>query len=820
MNASVDTPTARTVANMTLEEKASMTSGRDVWTTTSIQRLEVPSLLLTDGPHGVRLQRGRSDRIGIGDAVPATCFPTASALAATWDRTLLAAVGDAVAEECLDLGVDVLLGPGVNLKRSPLCGRNFEYLSEDPLLTGQLAAAFIRGVQARGVGTSPKHLAGNDQETLRMVVDAVYDERTLRELELTAFEIPVREAHPWTVMCSYNRLDGVPACEHRWLLTQVLRDDWGFDGVVVTDWGAMTRRVPALQAGCDLEMPATDGASDAELVAAVRDGRLDERVLATAVGRLVDLARRTRAGRDPRTPFDRDAHHALARRAAREAAVLCRNEGRALPVRDGETVALLGLFATEPRYQGSGSSRMRPTRLDTLHEEMTELLGPDRVVHAPGIVHPEQLDAALLADAVAAARDADVAIVCVGLPDGYEAEGVDRRHLRLPPTHDALVEAVAAVHERVVVVLSNGAPVQLPWVDDVAAVVEGYLGGQAGGGGMADVLTGVVSPGGHLAETFPRRLEDTPSARWYPGGPTTAEHREGLYVGYRFHDTVDSDVLFPFGHGLSYTEFTYGSVELDHHEVDPAELAAGTEVTVAVEVTNTGEVHGAHVIQVYVRDVACAVYRPDRELRGFEKVDLAPGERTRVEVALGRRALAFWDVEVGDWVVEPGEFEVLVGASSRDLRGTATLVVTGEPLPPRDEPAVYRDPSQRLDVDDDAFEALLGRPLPPNPGHPPPWTRDTPIGATVGTPVGRALAWTALRQARRTFASDELDDEMLTDMVHGLPLRSMLLGGMTSAQLDAMVELVNGRWVRGGPRLLRALAADALRSTRGARRRS
>jgi beta-glucosidase len=799
---------AEAVAGMTLAEKASLCSGHDFWTTVPLERHGVGGMLLTDGPHGVRLQRGGTDRPDIDDAVPTTCFPTASALAASWDLDLLAEVGRALAEECLELGVDVLLGPGVNLKRSPLSGRNFEYFSEDPLLAGELATAFVTGVQSRGVGTSLKHFAGNDQETLRMVVDAVYDERTLRELELTAFEIPVRRARPWTVMCAYNRLGGTHACEHRWLLTEVLREEWGHTGVVVTDWGAMTDRVAALRAGCELEMPGTDGASDAALVEAVRGGRLDEAVLDAAATRLVAIAGWAEAARRPGAVFDRDAHHALARRAAAASVVLCRNEDGALPVRAGESVAVLGTMAVEPRFQGSGSSRVNPTRLDTLHGELGGLLGAERVTFAPGYRHPEQVDDRLVAEAVDAARAAEVAVVAVGLPDGYESEGLDRPHLRLPPTHDALVAAVAAAHDRVVVVLANGAPVQMPWVDDVAAVVEGYLAGQAGGGGIADVLTGAVNPSGRLAETFPRHLDDLPTARQFPGGPNTAPHAEGLYVGYRFHETVGGDVLFPFGHGLSYTTFAYGEVALDRDEVDPTDLAAGGSVTVAVEVTNTGAVAGSEVVQVYVRDPESCVYRPDRELRGFAKVHLEPGERTRVEVALPERAFAFWDVHSSCWLVEPGAYEVLVARSSRDDRGRASLRVTGEPLPRRDEPRVYRDPPRHLDVDAASFAELLGRTLPPDPGFPRPWTRDTPLGATADHPVGRALLWVVTRGARRSFGAGELDDAMIAAMVRDMPLRSMLMGGLRSEQLDAVVDLVNDRWVAGGGRLLRSALAS------------
>ena len=805
------TDAAAIVRRMTLEEKASLCSGRDFWSTQPVERVGVPAVVVTDGPHGVRLQAGATDHLGLNASVPATCFPTASALAATWDRGLVTEVGAAIARECLEFGVGVLLGPGVNLKRSPLCGRNFEYFSEDPLLAGELATAFIAGVQAHGVGTSVKHFAGNDQETRRLTIDAIYDERTLRELELAAFELPVTRAQPWTVMGAYNRLDGTYACEHPWLLTEVLKGEWGHTGIVVTDWGATNDRVAGLAAGCELQMPATDGSSDAAIVAAVRDGHLDEQVLDAAAERLVALALRAEAARQPEARFDRDDHHALARRVAADAAVLCRNEGRALPIRDGETVAVLGTLATAPRYQGTGSSRINPTRLDTLAEELTALLGAERVRLAPGYDQPDAIDDALVAEAVARARGTDVAVVCVGLPDGYENEGDDRQHLALPRSHDALVAALAAAHDRVVVVLANGAPVTMPWVDDVAAVVEGYLGGQAGGGGLADVLTGRVDPGGHLAETFPRHLEDVPAARHAPGGPNTVEHREGLYVGYRYHDTVGGDVLFPFGHGLSYATFEVGDVALDRGEVAPEELAAGAQVTVRVRVTNTGEVAGSTVVQAYVRDLEAAVYRPDRELRAFAKVRLAPGAAEEVALPLGERAFAYWDVEGDGWTVEPGAFEVLVGLSSRDLRGRASLTVTGEPLPGRDEPAVYRRPPRYLDVDAAAYEALLGRPLPPNPGFPPPYTRNTPVGAVAHTPVGRVLIRLMERQLRAGFSDEPANEALVRSFLTEAPLRTLLMGGVSEEQLATLLDLLNGRWVTGGERLLRSLREGVVR---------
>jgi beta-glucosidase len=793
---------AAIVAQLTLEEKASLCSGRDFWTTEPIDRLGVPSIVMTDGPHGVRLQQGATDHLGISSSVPATCFPTASALAATWDRDLVGEVAGAIADECLALGVDVLLGPGVNLKRSPLCGRNFEYFSEDPLLAGELATAYIRGVQSRGVGTSLKHFAGNDQEHRRLLVDAIYDDRTLRELELTAFELPVTRAQPWTVMGAYNRVNGTYACEHPWLLTEVLKGEWGHTGIVVTDWGAMHDRVAAIAAGCELEMPATDGSSDQAIVEAVRAGTLDEAAVDRAVTRLVELALRAAATRQPDATFDVEVHHALARRAAAEAAVLCRNEDAALPIRDGDRVAVLGAFASSPRFQGTGSSRINPTRVDTLRDELTALLGTDRVTYASGYRDPDRVDDALLAEAVTLAQQADVAVIHVGLPDGYENEGDDRTHLRLPASHDALVAAVAAVHDRVVVVLANGAPVELPWIDDVEAVVEGYLGGQAGAGGLADVLTGAVDPGGHLGETFPRHLEDVPSSRHFPGGPATVQHREGLYVGYRFHDTVDGDVLFPFGHGLSYTTFAVGDVALDRTEVAPEELRDGATLTLSATVSNTGERAGKVAVQVYVRDPEACVYRPDRELRAFTKVTLERGESRRIELELGERAFAFWDVERDAWSVEPGRFEVLVGLSSRDLRGQAELTVSGEPFPSREEPAVYRRPPRYLDVDAGSYEALLGRPLPSERPAGPPYTANSTLSEVAHTPAGRVLRRLVARRLREGFGADPANEALVRSMLEHSPLRTLAMGGVSSAQLDTIVDLVNGRWLSGGRRAL------------------
>ena len=806
----VDRRATEAVAGMTLAEKAALCSGADFWRTRAVDRLGIPSIVMTDGPHGVRLQQGDTAQAGIADAAPATCFPTASALASTWDPTLVEEVAGAIAREARALGVDVVLGPGVNVKRSPLCGRNFEYYSEDPHLTGRMGAAFVRGLQDAGVGACLKHLAGNNQEYRRMTIDAVVDERALREVELAGFEQVVRAARPWLVMCSYNRLNGTYASDHTWLLDDVLRGDWGHDGAVVTDWGAMHDRVAAIRAGCELEMPGTGSGAEDVLVAAVTDGRLAEADLDRAATRVAALALRAAAGRgEPADPVEHEAHHALARRVAARAAVLLTNRDHALPlaIEDTSRVGLFGTFATDPRYQGTGSSRIVPTRLDDLATELAALLGHDRVRHAPGYADDGGHDPRRLAEATALAGEVDVAVVCVGLPDGYENEGEDRVDLALPPGHDRLVEALAAVHDRVVVVLATGAPVTLPWVDDVAAVVAGHLAGQAGGGGLADVLTGRVAPAGRLAETWPRALAHTPSAPWFPGGPSTVEYREHVYVGYRYHDTVDGDVQFPFGHGLGYAPTRWGDPTAAPARIDDAALRDGATVTVTVPVTNDGDVPTREVVQVYVRAPGIAVARPDRELGGFAGVDLAPGETAEVTVTLDRRALAHWDVEAGDWLVEPGTVELLVGTSSRDLRGAVELDVDAPTIPDREVPEAYRHPSVPLQVDRAAFEAVLGRPVPPNPGFDRPWTRDTPIGATAGSPVGRILVPAVARGLRRSFGDDVAARALVRSMVEEAPLRTLLMGGITLQQLDLLVDLLNGRWGRGARRLVRQVVA-------------
>ncbi|UTT49851.1 glycoside hydrolase family 3 C-terminal domain-containing protein [Rhodococcus gordoniae] len=656
------------VARLTVEERASLTSGLDFWHTEPIARENIPSIMLTDGPHGVRKQTAEGDHLGLHSSVPATCFPPAVALGCSFDPELLERVGAALGAEARALQVGVLLGPGINIKRSPLCGRNFEYLSEDPLLSGVLGAALVHGMQSQGVGASLKHFAANNQETDRMRVSADVDPRPLREIYLRAFERVVRDAQPWTVMCSYNRINGVYSSRNPWLLTDVLRGEWGFEGLVVSDWGAVDDRVASLAAGLDLEMPSTGGRTDAEIVAAVRAGTVDESVLDTAAARVIELVQKAVAASDPGATFDADAHHALAREVAGQSIVLLRNENDLLPLATDANIAVIGELARTPRYQGAGSSRIEPTRLDNALDEIRSLSGRD-VPFAAGYALDGSDSPALVDEAVERAADADIAVVFLGVPAELESEGFDRDDLELPQRQTALLDAVLTANPNVVVVLSNGGVVRLSgFADRVPAIVEGWLLGQAGGGAVADVLYGHVNPSGRLAETVPIRLEDTPAHTNFPGEHGHVRYGEGLFVGYRSYDARRLDVSFPFGHGLSYTTFEYSD----------AAVESDGDLTVHVTVTNTGGRAGAEVVQVYVGAPGSSVARAPRELKGFAKVRLDSGESQRVAVSIRRDDLAYWDTRVDSWVVEGGTYSIDIGASCRDIRQTLTVDVTGD----------------------------------------------------------------------------------------------------------------------------------------------
>ena len=779
------------IENLTLLEKAVLLTGKSVWETYDLPRHGVRSLWLADGPHGVRKQVGSADHLGLNASEVATCFPTASAVASTWDVELAERVGRALGAEAAAQGVDVLLGPGLNVKRSPLGGRSFEYFSEDPLLAGRMAAGYVRGIQSQGVAACPKHYAANSQELRRMVSDSVVDERTLREIYLSAFEIVVTQARPRTLMSAYNLVNGVYANESRFLLTDVLRDEWGFDGVVVTDWGGSNDVVAGVAAGSNLEMPAAGLDSARQIVDAVRSGRLDAADLNARAAEVLRLVAEARSPQDPAPAVDLDAHHALAREVAARSAVLLKNDDALLPLAPGTRVAVIGDFARTPRYQGAGSSAVNPTRLDSVLD-VIDGSGLEMTAFAAGFHRAGQPDAALRDEAVEVARGADVALLFLGLDEIAESEGLDRSTLALHAAQVEVLEAVAAVNPRTVVVLAGGGVVEMPWLGSAQALLHGYLSGQAGAGGLLDVLTGAINPSGRLAETVPVALADTATAETFPATGRTAEYREGLFVGYRYYTTAGVPVTFPFGYGLSYTSFA------------DTDLTA-TPAAATVTVTTTGAVAGADVVQVYVRRTTPGVHRADRTLAGFARVELAPGESATVSVPLGDAAFRHWDTASGAWQVQQGTYEVLAGANVDDLPLTAAVEVTGTvPAREDDVPQRYRTGDVRR-VPDADFEALLGRPARVTDGTGPLTVNDA-LGrmADARSPLARLayrfLAW------RRDVADRKGAPDLNILFLLNMPFRAIgkMTNGMVSAEMvDGIVRIVNGRFWSGARAALR-----------------
>lgn len=753
------------ISQMTLEEKASLCSGADFWHTKAIERLGIPAVMVSDGPHGLRKQRQDADHLGINDSIRAVCFPTASCLAAGFDKEAAREIGTMIGDSCRHEEVAVVLGPGVNIKRSPLCGRNFEYFSEDPLLAGHLAAAYVQGVQSRSIGTSVKHFAANNQEHRRMSSDSIMDERTLREIYLPAFEQVVKEGKAWTVMCSYNRLNGVYASQNHRLLTQILRDEWGFDGYVVSDWGAASDRVMGLAAGMDLEMPSSGGENDKRLVAAVKAGQLDEKLLDLAVLRILQVSQRYLQNADPQTPWDKEGQHRAARRIAAECMVLLKNEGSLLPLKAGKRIAVIGKFAREPRFQGGGSSHVNSFKVSSL---LDALEGMENVTYAQGYdIAGEQPDERLIDEAVRAAKDAETVVIVAGLPDAFESEGYDREHLRMPQSQNELIRRVAAVNPNTVVVLYNGSPVEMPWIGQVKAVLEAYLGGQAVGEATKDVLFGDVNPSGRLPESFPLRLEDTPAFLSYGGEKDKAVYSEGVFVGYRCYDKKKTELLFPFGYGLSYTSFTYANLRLSKTGMDDTDT-----LLVLVDVTNTGKVAGKEVVQLYVADRESTVFRPVRELKGFEKIALAPGESRTVSFELGRRDFAYWNEALHDWHVETGSFGIQIGRSSRDIVLEADVLVRGTVA----LPTHFTMDSIFMDLQADE--------------------RAAPLVAGLSHAMQQSLAPQGdAEQPEGDAASAAITADMLSAMFRYSPLRStvMFSGGRVGfAQLEQMLRILNG----------------------------
>lgn len=677
------------VNELTLEEKASLCSGADFWHTKAIDRLNIPAAMVSDGPHGIRKQESLADHMGIAESIKAIGFPTASAMACSFDRDLLHKVGDALGEECVAEDLAVLLGPGINMKRSPICGRNFEYYSEDPVVAGELGAAFVNGVQEHGVGTSLKHFAANNQEWRRMSISAEIDERTLREIYLAAFETVVKKAQPWTIMCSYNRINGVYSCENDWLLNKVLRDEWGFEGLVMTDWGAMDERVPSLKAGLDLEMPDCHGETDKLIVKAVQSGELEESVLDTAVERILTMVDKYLTARKDIDPasmvhplpssvergYDVAAHHALARTTAEQSAVLLKNED-ILPLQKDKKIAFIGEFAKVPRIQGGGSSHINNTSV----ESALDAAG-DSVSYAQGFhIDEETTDETLLQEAITLAKESDVAVIFAGLPDSFESEGFDRTHLNMPANQNELIARISEVQPNVVVVLHSGSPIAMPWLDKVAGVLQMYLAGQASGGAAVNLLFGDATPCGKLAETFPLHLEDNPSYLNFPGNREKVCYQEGVFIGYRYYDKKKMDVLFPFGYGLSYTDFTYSNMKVTVNGKNAADvdvIKETDEIVVSADITNTGNCDGAEIVQLYIKNPVVYEIRPEKELRDFAKVFLKAGETKTVTFTLNARAFSYYETRIHDWYAESGDYEILLASSSRDIRLQDTVSITG-----------------------------------------------------------------------------------------------------------------------------------------------
>lgn len=780
------------ISQLTLEEKAMLCSGKDFWHLNGVERLGLPSIMVSDGPHGLRKHNDKKEKTDIMGSVPAVCFPTASATACSWDEELLYEMGEALGDECRAEKISVLLGPGMNIKRSPLCGRNFEYFSEDPFLAGKMAAAFIKGVQSKGVGTSLKHFAANDQETRRMTIDTIADERTLREIYLAGFENAVKDGKPWTVMNAYNKLNGDFCAENEWLLTEVLRKDWGFDRVVVTDWGAENIMENGVAAGQNLEMPGSNGLGASKIVKAVNEGRLDEDVLNERVDEIIDLILKAKETLGDYS-YSRQLHNAKAQKIAENCMVLLKNEDNILPLDTGKKIAVIGEMAKSPRYQGAGSSQINPTQVDSAFDALMHR--GLKLVYARGYDKTKSVtDITMLAEAVTAAKAADVAVVFIGLTDEYESEGFDRDTLAIPANHIDLVNAVSKANPRTVAVLSGGSPVEADWAQGVKGILNAYLGGQAGGGAVAALLTGEVNPSGKLAETYPEKLSDTPAYNYFPGGRKNVQYRESVYVGYRYYDKAGLNVRWPFGYGLSYTAFEYSGLKLSKKSIKDTDT-----LTVSFKIKNIGSVAGAEIAQVYVNDIESTVFRPEKELKGFKKVFLEPGEEKTVEIVLDKRSFAYYNVNIHDWHVETGDFNILVGASSRDIKLKAKVKVTstaGEvEMPDLRELAPSYYSGDIKNVSDDEFKALIGRDIPDPNAVDAKITINNALEDASGTPVGRKINSLLTGLFRAMSKGNASQEKMMTSMALQIPIRcfiSMSMGVFSEDMAEGLCKILNG----------------------------
>lgn len=790
------------VSQMTLEEKARLCSGKDFWNLEEIERLGLTSIMVTDGPHGLRKQVNSSDHLGINVSVPATSFPTASATACSFDRELLKKMGEALGEKCILENVSVILGPGINIKRSPLCGRNFEYFSEDPYLAGEMGAALIDGIQSKNVGTSLKHYAVNNQEAYRLAVDSVVDERAFHEIYLTGFEKAVKQSQPWTVMCSYNKINGTYSSDNKLLLTDILRDKWGFEGLVMSDWGATNDRPQGIRAGMDLAMPGPDG--DEAIIAAVKDGSLTEAELDVCAQRVTELI--LKGQEEKPLPKNTDAdHNKIAGEIAKHCAVLLKNDELILPLNKTNKIAVIGEMAKAPRYQGSGSSLINPVFLDNALDALKE--NGVNVTYEPGYsLKDSSLDQAKIDAAVILAKTSDVAVVFAGLPDDYESEGFDRTSLHMPECHNKLIQAVSEANPNTVVVLQCGAPVLMPWKDRVKGILLLYLAGQASGIATADLLLGNANPSGKLAETFPKTLEDNPSANYFPGEPKAVQYRESIYVGYRYYDTAGLEVEYPFGYGLSYTTFEYSNLDISHTDE--------YNYKVKVDITNTGKVAGAEAVQLYVHCNQSAIFRALKELKGFDKVSLEPGETKTIEFSLNKRSFAYYNVQVHDWCVEGGSYQIMIAASSTDIRLKKEVTLTGDEKEALlaghyQDLTEYIKPSAPLRISDVQFEKLVGR-KPPLGYHPKgePFTVNSTVEDIKHTLIGKIMIRISKASIKKVI--NESPDPSMARMAEAMfmesPMRTLKMvtgGALNDKRIEGIVDMANGKFFRGLRKLMR-----------------
>ncbi len=778
------------VAGLTLDEKISLVSGKDFWNTVAINDspVKVPSVMVSDGPHGLRKQADAADNLGINDSIVAICFPSAAGLAASFDIELMKKTGETLGEECQAENVSTILGPAINIKRSPLCGRNFEYFSEDPYLAGKMSAAYINGVQSKNTGTSLKHFAVNNQEKRRFTVSAELDERTLREIYLAGFETAVKEAQPWTVMCSYNRVNGEQVSESKKLLTEILRDEWGFKGLVVSDWGAVRDRVKGLEAGLDLEMPGTFGLSAKKIKAAIENGTLDESVLDKACRRIVNMAFKWHQNRIE-CEFDREEHHRRAKETALKTMVLLKNENNILPLDATKKIAFIGEYAKKPRYQGGGSSHINSYKVT---DAFSSALPMCDIVYEQGFgVDDKAVNKALIADAVKTAKEADVAVIFAGLPESIESEAFDRKDMNLPECQKYLIEKVAEVQKNVVVVLHNGAPVEMPWIDKVSGVLEAYLAGEAVGEAETEILFGKANPCGKLPETFPIKFSDTPCYQYFPGTFNTVEHRESIYVGYRYYETAKKEVLFPFGHGLSYTSFKYSNMKLSKSSVTPDI----NEIIVTLEVKNTGNVDGEEIVQIYVSPTEKTIFRSDIELKGFAKVELKAGESKLVTVHLDKRAFSYYNINEKDFVCDDGKYVIKAAASVADIRLEADVKLTGFGVhenPYSEEVRALYDSGDVANLNRSEFEKLIGRKLEIKKPEKP-FTWDNCIGDAKGTKWGDRIE-AILSVVTAKMKMNIGNSEMIYSGAMETPVRTLVAmsnGVVTEGLGDALVDLMN-----------------------------